>query len=104
MKNATERRESAAVIRVVADLGRRLGVTIVAEGVETQEQLDRIREEGCTEVQGYFFGRPVPLGRDVASISKLKKRKYNKSRSGEVYPINRSRRSMPKYVKITANM
>lgn len=103
VKNATERRESAAVIRAVADLGRRLGVTIVAEGVETQEQLDRIREEGCTEVQGYFFGRPVPLGRDVVSISKLKKRKHNKNKPVEMYISNRRRYKMSKYMEITVN-
>ena len=61
VKEAVDRPESAAVVKAVADLGKRLGVTTVAEGVETQAQLDRIREEGCTEIQGYFYGRPAPV-------------------------------------------
>jgi len=35
-------------------------MTTTAEGVETIEQLERLRAEGCTEGQGYFFGRPMP--------------------------------------------
>ena len=66
-------RKSAAVVKAVADLGKRLGVTTVAEGVETQAQLDRIREEGCTEIQGYLYGRPAPSDRDAAKIEELNK-------------------------------
>ncbi len=36
-------------------------MTTVAEGVETEEQMRRIRAEGCTDVQGYLISRPVPL-------------------------------------------
>lgn len=71
VKEAVDRPESAAVIRAVADLGSRLGVSTVAEGVETQAQLDRVREEGCTEVQGYLYGRPAPSDRDAAKIEEL---------------------------------
>jgi predicted signal transduction protein with EAL and GGDEF domain len=73
VKEAVDRPESAAVVKAVADLGKRLGVTTVAEGVETQAQLDRIREEGCTEIQGYFYGRPAPSDRDAARIEELNK-------------------------------
>jgi EAL domain-containing protein (putative c-di-GMP-specific phosphodiesterase class I) len=38
-----------------------------AEGVETQEQLDQMRAEGCTEVQGYFYSRPL-AARDIAPL------------------------------------
>ena len=44
----------------MAGLGHSFGMTTTAEGVETQEQLDQMRSEGCNEVQGYFFSRPVP--------------------------------------------
>lgn len=71
VKEAVDRPESAAVVKAVADLGKRLGVATVAEGVETQEQFDRIREEGCTEVQGYLYGRPAPSERDAPIIEKL---------------------------------
>jgi len=71
VKDAVDRPDCAAVVRAVADLGKRLGVTTVAEGVETQEQLDRIRSEGCTEVQGYLFGRPAPSNRDVPLVDRI---------------------------------
>ena len=49
-----------AVLRAIAGLGSSLRMPITAEGVETAEQLDRVCREGCDDVQGYFFGRPVP--------------------------------------------
>ena len=51
---------SAAIVRAVAGLGADLGMTILVEGIETQEQLERVKAEGCTEGQGYLFGRPMP--------------------------------------------
>jgi diguanylate cyclase (GGDEF)-like protein len=71
VREAVERSDSAAVVRAVAELGRRLEVTTVAEGVETQDQLDRVRAEGCVEVQGYFYGRPAPSDRDAAVVARL---------------------------------
>ena len=53
-------RDSIAIVRAVTSLGLSLGVSTTAEGVETQEQFDRLRDEGCTEVQGYFFSAPRP--------------------------------------------
>jgi EAL domain-containing protein (putative c-di-GMP-specific phosphodiesterase class I) len=44
-----------AILRAVVQLGNSLGMTTTAEGVETDEQLSIVREEGCTEVQGYIF-------------------------------------------------
>jgi EAL domain-containing protein (putative c-di-GMP-specific phosphodiesterase class I) len=45
----------------VVELGTSLGITTTAEGVETDDQRDRVREHGCTEIQGYLFGKPLPL-------------------------------------------
>ncbi len=50
-----------AIIRAITALGVSLGMATIAEGVETPDQLLRIRAEGCTSVQGYLFSRPVPL-------------------------------------------
>jgi len=50
---------SAAIVRAVCELGRALNLSITAEGVETQEQFDYVKKEGCTEMQGYFFSKPV---------------------------------------------
>jgi EAL domain-containing protein (putative c-di-GMP-specific phosphodiesterase class I) len=52
--------DSLAIVRAVTGLGAALGMTITAEGVETSEQLDCLRKEGCTEVQGFLFSRPRP--------------------------------------------
>nr|WP_276082346.1 EAL domain-containing protein [Methylobacterium sp. GC_Met_2] len=50
--------DAAAIVRAVVSIGERLGMGIVAEGVETVEQLELVRREGCTEVQGYIFSKP----------------------------------------------
>jgi predicted signal transduction protein with EAL and GGDEF domain len=53
--------DSAAIVRAVLGLGRSLGITTCAEGVETEEQVLRLRREGCTEVQGFYYSRPKPV-------------------------------------------
>ncbi|MCJ2048495.1 putative bifunctional diguanylate cyclase/phosphodiesterase [Methylobacterium sp. J-070] len=52
--------DAAAIVRAVVGIGERLGMGIVAEGVETVEQLELVRSEGCGEVQGFLFSRPLP--------------------------------------------
>ncbi|HEX8527409.1 bifunctional diguanylate cyclase/phosphodiesterase [Allosphingosinicella sp.] len=54
--------QARAIIRSVIGLGRGLGVPVVAEGVETAEQLEALRDEGCDQVQGYLIARPNPIG------------------------------------------
>ena len=54
------RDDSMAIVRAVAGLGKSLGISTTAEGVETNEQLALLRLEGCTEVQGYLFSPPRP--------------------------------------------
>jgi diguanylate cyclase (GGDEF)-like protein len=56
------REDALAILRAVAGLGTSLGIATTAEGVETREQLERVRAEGCTEMQGFFFSPPRPLG------------------------------------------
>jgi diguanylate cyclase (GGDEF)-like protein len=53
--------ESHAILKAVAGLGISLGIATTAEGVETKEQVDRVRQEGCTEMQGYYFSPPRPV-------------------------------------------
>jgi EAL domain-containing protein (putative c-di-GMP-specific phosphodiesterase class I) len=71
----TTREECAAIVTAVIALGNTLGVSITAEGVETSEQLGVLRNAGCTEVQGYFFSKPIPgaeiAGRLAASNAKV---------------------------------
>jgi diguanylate cyclase (GGDEF)-like protein/PAS domain S-box-containing protein len=52
--------ESATIVAAVIGIGRRLGITTIAEGVETEAQMTRLREEGCDMVQGFLIGRPEP--------------------------------------------
>jgi EAL domain-containing protein (putative c-di-GMP-specific phosphodiesterase class I) len=51
----------AAITRTIADLGKNLGITVVAEGVETEAQRDQLIACGCQLFQGYLFGQPAPL-------------------------------------------
>ncbi|KQT54268.1 hypothetical protein ASG43_01195 [Aureimonas sp. Leaf454] len=56
------KRENIAVVRAVIGLSRAMGIAVIAEGVETQEQLAILLAEGCQEMQGYHFSRPRPIG------------------------------------------
>ena len=53
-------KKSDAIIRAVSGMGQTLGMSIVAEGLETVEQVQAVREAGCTLGQGYYFSRAVP--------------------------------------------
>jgi EAL domain-containing protein (putative c-di-GMP-specific phosphodiesterase class I) len=52
--------QARAIIRAVLALGRSLDIAVLAEGVETEAQLEILRREGCDEAQGYHLGRPTP--------------------------------------------
>jgi predicted signal transduction protein with EAL and GGDEF domain len=52
--------DAVAMVRSVSQLGVALGIMTTAEGVETKEQLETVRMEGCTEMQGFLFSRPIP--------------------------------------------
>ena len=54
---------SAALVRSIVDMGRRLGLVCVAEGIETVAQVEELRAGGCTEGQGYLFAQPTPAAR-----------------------------------------
>jgi diguanylate cyclase (GGDEF)-like protein len=60
VRDITENPGSLTIVRAVAALANGMGMTATAEGVETSEQLDRITSEGCTEMQGYLFSKPLP--------------------------------------------
>ena len=52
--------EDTSIVRTIINLGKNLGLKVIAEGVETQEQLELLETWGCDEYQGYYFSKPVP--------------------------------------------
>ncbi len=60
IRDLPNRATCVAIVRSVADLAKTLGMRTVAEGVETNDHLQRVVNAGCDEVQGYLVGRPMP--------------------------------------------
>lgn len=65
VRNLTTDPNDAAIVKAIIGLGKSLNLSVIGEGVETREQADFLREQGCDEVQGFFFGRPQPSERFV---------------------------------------
>lgn len=87
--------QSAAIVRATIILGQSLGIPVLAEGVETEDHLEILRREGCREVQGYLFGKPIPLSevraitgrKEVASPQPVAPR--DRPAAGPVLPENK---------------
>jgi EAL domain-containing protein (putative c-di-GMP-specific phosphodiesterase class I) len=73
VREMSSRADCLAIVRSIAGLGASLGMTTVAEGVETEDQFLQISAAGCTEVQGYYFGRPKPARELSHSLAALKR-------------------------------
>jgi diguanylate cyclase (GGDEF)-like protein/PAS domain S-box-containing protein len=81
--------ESSLIVRAIIGLSRSLGMRTTAEGVETEEQLARLRAEGCNEVQGYLFGMPS-LPRHIPKLLKrnlVPRTPADDAEAGEISPI-----------------
>ena len=61
VREMATRADCAAIVSSIVALANKLNITTTAEGIETVEQLNLIRETGCTEAQGYLFSVPRPL-------------------------------------------
>ena len=61
IKGLGESSDAGAIVEAVAGLADSLRMTTTAEGVETREQLDLVRQLGCTDVQGFFYSKPLPV-------------------------------------------
>ncbi|HEY5556970.1 EAL domain-containing protein [Acetobacterium sp.] len=59
VRNIPENAEDKAITHAIIAMGRNLGLTVIAEGVETVEQLNFLKEQSCDEMQGYFFSKPI---------------------------------------------
>ncbi|THD50878.1 MAG: EAL domain-containing protein [Bradyrhizobium sp.] len=71
VKDIAERPDCVAIVRAISGLGRSLNITTTAEGVETIDQLDWLRAEGCNEVQGFLFSAARPAADVEALLSKF---------------------------------
>ncbi|WP_420130910.1 EAL domain-containing protein, partial [Rhodopseudomonas sp.] len=71
VRDVTERPDCLAIVRAIAGLGRSLDITTLAEGVETVEQLDALRAEGCHEVQGFLFSPARPAAEIAGLLAKF---------------------------------
>jgi EAL domain-containing protein (putative c-di-GMP-specific phosphodiesterase class I) len=60
VSHMTEANGDAAIVSAIINLGRNLGIKVVAEGIETEAQADILRSFGCEYAQGYYFGMPTP--------------------------------------------
>ena len=67
VKDLVERSDCVAIVRAISSLGRSLNITTTAEGVETADQLDWLRAEGCNEVQGFLFSAAKPAS-EIAEL------------------------------------
>ena len=71
VKDLAERPDCVAIVRAISGLGRSLNITTTAEGVETIDQLDWLRNEGCNEVQGFLFSAARPADEIAALFSRF---------------------------------
>jgi len=61
IRDVTSDSNDAAIVRAIIAMCQTLGMQVIAEGVETQAQLDFLKDSGCTRYQGYLFGKPMPI-------------------------------------------
>lgn len=76
--NAGDHPKNRAIVRAIASLGASLGVPTMAEGVESDDQLDRLAADGCSSVQGYLFSKPIPANEIKSLIAKLSAQTHTK--------------------------
>ena len=60
VRNMEKDEKSMKLVELIIDIAKFLNVPVVAEGVETQSQLDTLKKMGCNVIQGYYFSKPVP--------------------------------------------
>jgi diguanylate cyclase (GGDEF)-like protein len=87
----TSNDHDAVIVRALVDLGRSLGLHTVAEGVESTEAFELLKEFGCDEAQGYLLSRPLPAAQFVAWLARQHVRRID--HGDEVVLFTRERRA-----------
>ena len=72
VRDLPQQNDAVAIVRAIIGLGRSLGMEVTAEGVETPEQLERLRAEGCTDVQGWLFSKARPKNEIPALLDDIR--------------------------------
>jgi EAL domain-containing protein (putative c-di-GMP-specific phosphodiesterase class I) len=62
--------EDTAIVGMIIELAHTLGMEVIAEGVESEEQAEQLKEMGCDRGQGYYFARPLPSEETTRFLSK----------------------------------
>jgi EAL domain-containing protein (putative c-di-GMP-specific phosphodiesterase class I) len=70
IKDVTTDPEDAALTRAIIAMAQGLGLKVIGEGIETAEQLEFLRAEGCDMIQGYYIGRPMEADAFRSSLKK----------------------------------
>ena len=72
IKGVCENKDDAAITSAIINLSHNLGLKVIAEGVETVEQLQFLKDNGCDIVQGYYFSKPLPFNDFIKWIENFK--------------------------------
>jgi diguanylate cyclase len=70
IKNILSNADDAAITKTIITLAHNMNLKVIAEGVETEQQLEFLKKLGCDEVQGYFFSRPLPADEFIKLLQK----------------------------------
>ena len=89
ISNVERNRQSAAIARAVIALARVLRLPVLAEGVETKEQLAFLAREGCDEVQGYLIGRPRPIAEYASLLARRPRTRKKPPTIADETPLTR---------------
>ena len=87
VKDVTSNRGDAAIVNAVIGLAHGLSLTVAAEGVETFEQAVHLRAQGCDELQGYYFGRPMPAGSFQERLAEMARSQSTPTKALAVVPF-----------------
>jgi EAL domain-containing protein (putative c-di-GMP-specific phosphodiesterase class I) len=71
VRDLTSDENDQVIIRTIINTAHSLNLKVIAEGVETEEQLKFLRNEGCNHYQGYFFGKPVPINEFESALQQV---------------------------------